>query len=54
MGQAFPELVSQKILIEKVIKRRRNLHFYKTLEFGLKRIDHVCIELTNSTKGTVN
>jgi alanyl-tRNA synthetase len=52
MGQAFPELVNQKVLIEKVIKEEE-ISFYKTLEFGLKRIDQVCIDLTNSKKGTV-
>lgn len=52
MGQAFPELISQKLLIEKVIKEEE-LSFYKTLEIGLKRIDQVCIDLTNSKKGTV-
>ncbi len=43
MGQAFPELISQKLLIEKVLKEEEQ-SFYKTLEFGLKRIDQVCIE----------
>lgn len=52
MGQAFPELVNQKVLVEKVIKEEE-ISFYKTLEFGLKRIDQVCIDLTNSKKGTV-
>ncbi len=52
MGQAFPELVTQKVLIEKVIKEEETA-FYKTLEFGLKRIDQVCIDLTNSKKGNV-
>lgn len=52
MGAAFPELNNQKILIEKVIKEEE-LSFYKTLEVGLKRIDHVCIDLTNSGKGKV-
>ena len=47
LGQQFPELNSQKILIEKVIKEEE-ISFYKTLEIGLKRIDQVCIDLTNS------
>ncbi|MEO6306125.1 MAG: alanine--tRNA ligase, partial [Bacteroidia bacterium] len=47
MGEAFPELHNQKILIEKVIKEEE-LSFYKTLEVGLKRIDQVCID-TNAT-----
>ena len=47
LGQQFPELNTQKILIEKVIKEEE-ISFYKTLEIGLKRIDQVCIDLTNS------
>lgn len=45
MGNAFPELNTQKLLIEKVI-REEELSFYKTLEIGLKRIDQVCIDTT--------
>jgi alanyl-tRNA synthetase len=41
MGSAFPELNTQKQLIEKVI-REEELSFYKTLESGLKRIEQVC------------
>lgn len=52
LGQQFPELNSQKILIEKVIKEEET-SFYKTLEIGLKRIDQVCIDLTNSKSGKV-
>ena len=43
LGAAFPELNTQKLLIEKVI-REEELSFYKTLEIGLKRIDQVCID----------
>ena len=46
LGEQFPELKSQKLLIEKVIKEEE-LSFYKTLEIGLKRIDQVCIDLTS-------
>ncbi|HET6225152.1 MAG TPA: alanine--tRNA ligase [Bacteroidia bacterium] len=42
MGQAFPELISQKLLIEKVI-REEEVSFFRTLENGLKRIDQACI-----------
>jgi alanyl-tRNA synthetase len=52
LGQQFPELNTQKILIEKVIKEEE-ISFYKTLEIGLKRIDQVCIDLTNSHTGKV-
>ncbi len=45
MGIQFPELNSQKLLVEKVIKEEE-IAFYKTLEIGLKRIDQVCIDLT--------
>ena len=47
LGQQFPELNTQKILIEKVMKEEE-ISFYKTLEIGLKRIDQVCIDLTAS------
>jgi len=43
MGAAFPELNTQKLLIEKVLKEEE-ISFYKTLEYGLKRIDQVCID----------
>jgi len=49
MGEAFPELVKQKLLIEKVI-REEETSFYKTLEIGLRRIDNICMELSNSKK----
>ncbi|MBS1634949.1 MAG: alanine--tRNA ligase [Bacteroidetes bacterium] len=52
MGQAFPELNTQKVLIEKVI-REEEQSFYKTLEVGLRRIDQVCIDLTTNGKGKV-
>ncbi len=51
MGGAFPELNTQKQLIEKVIKEEEQ-SFYKTLEIGLKRIDQVCID-TNAAHKTV-
>ena len=52
LGAQFPELNSQKLLIEKVIKEEE-ISFYKTLEIGLKRIDQVCIDLIASKKSTV-
>lgn len=52
LGEQFPELISQKVLIEKVIKEEEQA-FYKTLEVGLKRIDQVCIDLTNAKTGKV-
>ena len=53
MGQAFPELVSQKMLIEKVIKEEE-ISFFRTLENGLKRIDQVCINVANEKKKVVD
>ncbi len=53
LGHAFPELVSQKLLIEKVIKEEE-ISFFRTLENGLKRIDNVCIHLSNENKKIVD
>ncbi|HXB41035.1 MAG TPA: alanine--tRNA ligase [Bacteroidia bacterium] len=53
MGEAFPELVKQKLLIEKVI-REEETSFYKTLEIGLRRIDNICMELSNSKNKVVD
>ncbi|HQQ95502.1 MAG TPA: alanine--tRNA ligase [Bacteroidia bacterium] len=53
MGQAFPELQTQKMLIEKVIKEEE-LSFYKTLELGLKRIDQVCIDTRSAAKKVID
>ncbi|MBN8697529.1 MAG: alanine--tRNA ligase [Bacteroidetes bacterium] len=53
LGHAFPELVSQKLLIEKVIKEEE-VSFFRTLENGLKRIDNVCIALVGEKKQIVD
>ncbi len=53
MGQAFPELQTQKILIEKVIKEEEQ-SFYKTLDIGLKRIDQVCIDTNAANKKIID
>jgi alanyl-tRNA synthetase len=53
LGHAFPELVSQKLLIEKVIKEEE-VSFFRTLENGLKRIDNVCIALVSDKKQIVD
>ncbi|MBX3163421.1 MAG: alanine--tRNA ligase [Bacteroidetes bacterium] len=53
MGSAFPELNTQKTLIEKVI-REEEISFYKTLEVGLKRIDQVCIDTTTAGKKVID
>jgi alanyl-tRNA synthetase len=53
LGEAFPELKREKILIEKVI-RDEEQSFYKTLEIGLKRIDQVCIEAVNAGRKMID
>ena len=54
MGDFFPEINSQKLFVEKVI-REEETAFFRTLEQGLKRIDAVCIPLSHSkTKNTVD
>lgn len=53
MGGAFPELNTQKILIEKVI-REEEQSFYKTLDIGLKRIDQVCIDTNAAGKKVID
>ena len=53
LGEAFPELNTQKLLIEKVI-REEELSFYKTLEIGLKRIDQVCIDTNTAHKKIIS
>ncbi len=53
LGEAFPELNTQKLLIEKVI-REEELSFYKTLEIGLKRIDQVCIDTNAAHKKIIS
>ncbi len=53
MGGAFPELNTQRTLIEKVIKEEET-SFYKTLEVGLKRIDQVCIDTTAANKQIID
>ena len=53
MGEAFPELKEQKVLIEKVIKEEEN-SFFKTLEIGLRKIDSVCMDLLQHSKKQVD
>ncbi|MDX1445859.1 alanine--tRNA ligase [Lishizhenia sp.] len=40
MGEAFPQLESQKELVEKVIREEEN-SFFRTLEQGIKRMDAI-------------
>lgn len=53
MGHAFPELVSQKLLIEKVIKEEE-VAFFRTLENGLKRMDQACITASSQKKSVID
>src|SRR6056300_1877962 len=46
MGQAFPELTAQKMLITSVIKEEEQ-SFLATLEAGLKRLDSLLLETGN-------
>src|ERR1035437_2722972 len=47
MGIFFPEIEKEKLFTEKVIKEEETA-FFRTLEQGLKKIDAVCIPLSNS------
>ena len=49
MGKAYPELVSQKMLIEKVIKEEEE-SFLRTLETGIKLLDKVMADSKNAGK----
>jgi alanyl-tRNA synthetase len=49
MGKAYPELISQKTLIEKVIKEEEE-SFLRTLETGIKLLDKVMVDSKNAGK----
>ncbi|MBP6260068.1 MAG: alanine--tRNA ligase [Paludibacter sp.] len=49
MGKAYPELLSQKTLIEKVIKEEEE-SFLRTLETGIKLLDKVMADSKNAGK----
>ncbi len=53
IGQAFPELVIQKKLTEKVIKEEES-SFFRTLENGLKRIEQICLDTLNNNNKYIN
>ena len=52
MGKAYPELISQKSLIEKVIKEEED-SFLRTLETGIKLLDKVMDETKKEGKTEV-
>jgi alanyl-tRNA synthetase len=47
MGAFFPEMEKEKLFVQKVVKEEETA-FFRTLEQGLKKIDAVCIPLSNS------
>ncbi len=49
----FEELNNQKELIKKVIYQEES-SFYKTLEIGLKRIDHICKEAVSNSEQSIS
>jgi alanyl-tRNA synthetase len=52
MGKAYPELISQKTLIEKVIKEEEE-SFLRTLETGIKLLDKVMVDSKNAGKAEI-
>ncbi len=49
MGEAFPELTKQSELIKRVIFEEEQ-SFFRTLEQGIKRMDHLLLQLRESSK----
>lgn len=47
MGDPYTELINQKELIAKVIREEEN-SFFRTLELGLKRIEHIISDLRSN------
>ena len=47
MGQAFPELIAQKVLLEKVI-REEELSFFRTLEKGMNKLEAIFNSINSS------
>jgi alanyl-tRNA synthetase len=52
MGEFFPEIESQKLFVQNVVKEEETA-FFRTLEQGLKKMDAVCISIVNSEKDKV-
>lgn len=52
MGEAYPELISQKGLIEKVIKEEEE-SFLRTLETGIRLLDKTMSEVKTTGKDTI-
>jgi alanyl-tRNA synthetase len=47
MGTFFPEIEKEKLFAQKVIKEEE-IAFFRTLEQGLKKIEAVCVSVSNS------
>ncbi|TAL62608.1 MAG: alanine--tRNA ligase [Bacteroidetes bacterium] len=52
MGEFFPEIEKEKLFVQKVVKEEET-SFFHTLEQGLKKIDAVCISVSNSKTNKV-
>jgi len=53
MGNPFEELITQKELIQKVI-REEEISFFRTLELGLKRIENIITTTKNNRDSVIN
>ncbi|MDX9882340.1 MAG: alanine--tRNA ligase [Prolixibacteraceae bacterium] len=53
MGEAFPELVAQQVLIEKVIKEEEE-SFLRTLETGIRLLDEIIAKVKNENRNEIN
>lgn len=53
MGNAYPELISQKSLIEKVIKEEED-SFLRTLETGIRLLDKVMTDAKKTGKNSIS
>ena len=53
MGEAFPELAAQQVLIEKVMKEEEE-SFLRTLETGIRLLDDMVTKAKNENKTEIN
>jgi alanyl-tRNA synthetase len=53
MGDPFTELITQRELIQKVI-REEEMSFFRTLEQGIKRIDHIITQTKKDGKDIID
>ncbi len=52
MGNFFPEIETNKLFVQKVIKEEE-ISFFRTLEQGLKKIESVCDKISNEGKNKI-